>query len=249
VSGDVVATRLAVTAAFAAARKLTERSTQEKLLKYACQHPEAPRLNRGQKRRLMKAVRQQSSLDAMLDQNEAGASVLSVIIARDVFRSPESAESLTLAWVLIAEISKCVTEQEWKSLTTYQLRRIEEVVGGVGDQVTEVGEEVRGARQDIRDLGQELRRSLSSSSTSDRMDPQVLIDGPLRALGLEAEYATIRSMEAAEPAAAAARLTALILRIEETGHHAQARPFSRHRAELLTRGGNLAALEAWIPLA
>ena len=131
-SGDVVATRLAVTGAFAAARKLTERSTQEKLLKYACQHPEAPRLNRCQKRRLMKAVRQQSALDAMLDQNEAGASVLSVIIARDVFRSPESAESLTLAWVLIAEISKCVTAQEWKSLTAYQLRRIEQEVGGVG---------------------------------------------------------------------------------------------------------------------
>jgi hypothetical protein len=132
-----------MTGAFAAARKLTERWTQEKLLKYACQHPEDPRLNRCQKRRLMKAVRQQTALDAMLDQNEAGASVLSVIIARDVFRSPESAESLTFAWVLIAEISKCVTRARMEVLNCIPAASYRTGVAGVGDHVTEVGDEVR----------------------------------------------------------------------------------------------------------
>ncbi|WP_156671125.1 MULTISPECIES: hypothetical protein [unclassified Mycobacterium] len=225
-------------------KKMSEPATQELVVRRARENPDCPPLNMRHRRRLRQLIRTDRAVAAMFEQDDVGAASLSFEIARDVFKEEESVRSRVLAQILIAEIPNCLPTDQKTGLLAYRLRAISEAVGDVGNDLRGVGEDVREVSESLSDL----RQFLESRVSTIQVDPVVLIAGPLKALGLEEEYAAIQSLEVSAPAEAAARLSILISRIGTNGYTEELLPFMKQRAELLTRAGDVSAADAWMPL-
>lgn len=234
----------AVTGIVTVVRKVTAPTTRDKLLARALGHPMAPTLNRRQRRRLLRVLGRQQSADALFELDKVGAPALSAIIAGPVFGEAESPRSFALAQILMSELPQCLTASEWAALEAYKLRGLQESVDNVGARVDEVGGDVREVSQNIGDL----KKLLIAREGLAPVDPGALIHEILQTLGLDDEHAAIQAMEAADPAAAAARLAKLIERVAAQGHHDQVRPLITQRAALLTRAGQVNAADAWLPV-
>ncbi len=235
---------LTTTGIVAIVQKVSEQATQEVLVRRAREHPNAPPLSWRHQRRLKKLVRTERAVAAMFEQDDLGVATLSYEIALHVFEEQESQRSQTLAHTLIAEVAGCLPASQRDGLLAYRLRVIKEAVDDVGEDVREVGSGVREVSQNVSDL----RQFLTDRVINLQLNPEVLIAGPLRALGLEEEYAAIQSLEATDPTAAAARLSNVISRIADNGHREESLPFVKQRAQLLTRAGDVNAADAWLPL-
>jgi hypothetical protein len=227
-----------------AVRKLAEPATQDKLVKRLGAYPEVPGLSWGQRRRLKRVIGSDAGANALMDQDEAGARALSVVIAGEVLREPESDRSKALADALIAEFPACVAGPEQANLVAYQLRLIRETQKAIGDQIGGVDLTVAHVAASIH----EVRRVLEIRDPV-RLDPEVLLKGPLAGLDLQPAYQEVRQLALDDPAAAAGRLSLIIGRIEANNYTRLARSFRRERADLLARAGELvAAADAWLPM-
>jgi tetratricopeptide (TPR) repeat protein len=242
---------LATTSIVAIVKNIAKPATQDVLVARVRTHPNSPPLNWRHRRRLRKLFSTDPAVAAMFEQDESGAAALSHEIAVHVFEEPESQRTLSLARAVIAELPGCLPAEQRDGLLAYRLRAIREAVEEVDLRVGDVGEEVRTVGSDVREVSQnvvDLREFLTARNIAPQLNPDVLIAGPLQALGLDSEYAAIQALQASDPASAAARLSNVISRIEAAGHHDEARPFVRQRAELLTRAGHFSAADAWLPL-
>ncbi|ORA47220.1 hypothetical protein BST21_13265 [Mycolicibacterium celeriflavum] len=185
----------------------------------------------------------------MLDDSGPGAATLSAMIAGEVFKEQETVRSTVLAAILIDVLPECLPTAEARTLAAYRLRVIGQKIDGVSQQVGEVADDVREVGGGVTQANQtltELRDLVIGREKGGQPDPDVLINGPLSALGLEEEYTAIRALEATDPRAAAARLTHVISRVETAGHANQTGPFKKQRAELLSRAGDPGAADAWL---
>ncbi|MGV0743815.1 hypothetical protein [Mycolicibacterium sp. XJ870] len=243
--------RVATSGVLAVLRKLAAPATQDKLVKRAQAHPKAPSLSWRERLRLKKMVATPDATAALFDQDAPGAAVLSALIAAEVFKKPDSAESMVLADILIAEIPGCLTSDELAVLNAYKLRRIAESIEDLSDQVRDVGSGVREVGSDFNQVSanvSDIRQLLLDRTGVLQVDPEVLIAGPLRALGLETDYAEIRRLDVTDPGRAAELLLAVIAQVRAGGSEEQTRPFITQRAQLLTRARSSLAIDAWVPM-
>jgi hypothetical protein len=240
----MTAEQLGITLAMKAARKLAEPTTQDKLVKRLRAYPQLARLGWRQRGRLKSVIGSDAGANALMDQDEAGARVLSVMIASDVLKEPESARSRALADALITEFPACVTSPEQANFLAYQLRTLRQIQGAIGDRIGDVDQTVAHVGKSLS----EVRRLLEVRDPA-RLDAEVLLSGPLEGLDLQPAYREVCQLSLADPATAAARLSLIVERIEANGYARLAGRFRRERADLLARAGDLvAAADAWLPL-
>jgi hypothetical protein len=111
-----------------------------------------------------------------------------------------------------------------------------------------VAYKLRNMDADMHSYFQQVIESINESQTcADPIDPDVLLAGPLRGLGLLDEYRRIESLKASDPAGAAEALVGVIEQVEQAGYGPLAEPLRLERAQLLTEAGEVAAASAeWL---
>ena len=95
---------------------------------------------------------------------------------------------------------------------------------------------------------QQVREAIDQSHTgADPIDPDVLLAGPLRGLGLLDGCRRSERLKASDPVGAAAALAGVIEQVEQAGYGPLAEPLRSERARLLTEAGEIAAASAeWL---
>ncbi|WP_016888802.1 hypothetical protein [Mycobacteroides abscessus] len=171
-----------------------------------------------------------------MDQDPDGARALSAVIAARVFKEPESDRSRLIAEAMIAEFARCVDATENAVLSAYQQRLIRQTLMVQIEKLDDLERAVTGVQRTLTD-------------TYVRIDPEVLLSGPLEGLKLTPDYQAVLDCERTDPGAAAVRLWAIIGRIEETGQVRLARTFRVKHADLLVAARQYAqAADAWLPM-
>jgi hypothetical protein len=217
--------------------ELTKPSTQDKLVKEIKPYPGVQNLRRRQSRHLKAVIGTVEAGNALLDQDPPAAKTLSAMIASKVFGEAESERSLAIANALITVYPKCVDGGQNAVLAAYQLRLVRQALDVHGDKLENISQAVTEVH------------ALVAASGSDRIDPQVLLTGPLEGLGLQADYQQVLQRQDEDPADAADRLSDIIERIEKDNQVQLGRRFRAERADLLARAGRLAeAADAWLPM-
>jgi hypothetical protein len=221
-----------------AVRKLSEPATQDKLVAALRRYPEIPKLGWLQRGRLTAVIGTEAAANALMDQDDTGSQVLTALIAQRVFKGRGDIEqSRLIANALITEYPGCVDGAERAVGVAYQLREIRRTQSRQGEQLDGIGRTLTAVH------------ALVSSEVRVRLDPEVVLEGPLDALKLRDEYRRVLELQNADPGAAADRLTLVIDRIESAGSTRLARGFQEERADLLARAGRLQeAADAWLPM-
>lgn len=221
-----------------AVRKLSEPATQDKLVAAIRRYPQIPKLSWRQRGSLTKVIGTEAAANALMDQDDAGSQVLATLIAQQVFKGRGDFErSRLIADALITEYPGCVDGAERAVGFAYQLREIRRMQSLHGEQLDGIGQTVTAVH------------AIVSSEVRVRLDPEVVLEGPLDALKLRDEYRRVLELQDADPSAAADRLALIINRIESAGNTRLARGFQEERADLLARAGRLQqAADAWLPM-
>jgi hypothetical protein len=130
-------------------KKLAQPTVLDRLLKQIRKHPEVPVLDRRMRRRLQALLRTDAATNALLDQDVEGEAALSVLLASDVFRTPESNDSVALAQALITEYVGVLDADVRATVIAYKLRRME--TSAQRRQIAEAHDQVAGYRQTIQE--------------------------------------------------------------------------------------------------
>jgi tetratricopeptide (TPR) repeat protein len=211
--------------------------TQDKLVVALKRYPTVPKLSWGQRRRLKTVIGSVEAANALMDQDPAGAKILSAAIADKVFREPESERSRAIADALITEYPGCVDGAENAILVAYQLRLVRQALETQDDKIDDIGQTIIAVH------------TLVAASERVRIDPEVLLNGPLDGLKLQADYQKVLDRAHSDPSDAARRLSDIIERIEKAGHTRLARRFREQYADLLAGAGQFVqAADAWLPM-
>lgn len=209
---------------------------QDKLVAALKRYPQIRRLNWRQRRRLKSVVETKEAYAAFMDQDPDGAQALSGVIAARVFGEPESDRSLLIAEALITEFARCVDAPENAVLSAYQQRLVRQSLMVQIEKLDDIWRTVTGVQQIVSD-------------GYIRIDPEVLLNGPLEGLKLASNYQEVLDCERVDPAEAATRLWAIIGQIEGKGHIRLARAFRVKHADLLAVAGQyVQAADAWLPM-
>lgn len=217
--------------------ELTKPATQDKLVKAIKPYPGVPKLSWRQRSRLKAVIGSVDAGNALLDQDPPAAKALSAMVADKVFGEVESDRSLATANALITVYPKCVDGGQNAVLAAYQLRLVRQALDVHGEHLADIS-------QAVTDV-----HALVAPRGSARIDPQVLLSGPLEGLGLQSAYQQVLQHREEDPAGASERLSDIIERIEKDNHVQLARRLRAERADLLARAGQLAeAADAWLPM-
>lgn len=215
-----------------AIRELAKPATQDKLMTSLKRYSEIPKLTWRQRGWLRKQLGRDAAAHALMDQD---ASALSVVVA-GALREPESDKTLAVAQALVNEYLGCVDGAEQAVAVAYQLRLVRQALDAHGEQLDGIGEMVANLYQ-------------LSASDPGRIDPEVLLNGPLDGLKLHADYRRVRELAGSDPAAAAECLSAIIDRIEDANYPLLTRPFRRELADLFAQAGQYErAADEWLPM-
>jgi hypothetical protein len=223
--------------AIKAIRKLSDPVTQEKLLAAIENDPQVPKLTRRQRRRLKKVIGSDAAANALIDQGAAGVQALSTAIAHRVLKEQASERSRAIAEALITDYPRCVPGAENTVLVACQLR--------------DIGQELRSQRGQLAGISQPVSavHAIVAMAGPVPIDPEVILNGPLDGLRLQANYQKVLEWQGTDPARAAQRLAEIIETIDQAGHIRLARRFREQRADLLARGGQFVqAADAWLPM-
>ena len=193
---------------------------------------ELPKLTWRQRGRLTKVIGSEAAEYALMDQDPAA---LAAVVA-EALREPASGRARAVAEALIAEYPGCVDGAQQAIVLAYQLRLVRHALDAHGEQLDGIG-------QTVADLYQ------LSASDPGRIDPEVLLNGPLDGLKLHADYRRVRELAGSDPAGAAERLSVMIDRIEDANYPLLTRRFRRELADLLAQAGQYErAADAWLPM-
>ncbi|WP_457142127.1 hypothetical protein [Mycobacterium sp. URHB0021] len=215
------------------ARELTKRTTQDKLMASLKKHYDiTPKLTWWQRHQLTKMIGREEAANALMDQD---AAALSAVVA-ETLSEPEAERSRKIADALVSEYPGCVDGAEQAIALAYQLRRIRQAVD-------EQGEHIAGIDRTVNALHR------LNASDPGRIDPEVLLNGPLDGLDLHADYRRVVDLAGSDPTGAATQLSAIIDRIEAAGYPLLTRRFRRQLADLLAQAGQFEhAADEWLPM-
>lgn len=215
-----------------AGRELAKPATQDKLVASLKRYREIPKLKWQQRRRLTKVIGSEAAEYALIDQDP---DALAAVVA-EALREPTSGRPRAISEALIAEYPGCVDGAQQAIVLAYQLRLVRQTVDAHGQQLGSIG-------QTVADLYR------MSASDPGRIDPEVLLNGPLDGLKLHADYQRVRVLAGSDSAAAAERLSAMIDKIEAANYPLLTRRFRRELADLLAQAGQYErAADAWLPM-
>jgi hypothetical protein len=228
----VTAEATALKIAASVAKKLAgERTVRERLIKRLKaklkEIPDSPSVGWRLRWRLMQLLKTTDAEAALVDQDEQGVQALSAMVASQVLRTDPSPDSLLIAQALMTEYPESLGMEEAFGTLAYKLRQMD---------------------ANINAQFQRMHDSVDQSKTgADPIDPDVLLAGPLRGLGLLDEYRRIQSLKASDPAGAASALAVVIEQVEQAGYGPLAEPLRLERAQLLTEAGEIAVASAeWL---
>lgn len=213
--------------------ELAKPATQDKLMAALKKHYDiTPKLTWRQRGRLRKMIGSEDAANALMDQD---AAALSEVVAATL-REPAGQRSQMIAAGLVNEYPGCVDGAEQAVAMAYQLRGIRYAVDEQGEQLAGIGRTVNALHR-------------LSASDPGRIDPEVLLSGPLDGLHLRTDYQRVADLSSSDPAGAAALLSTLIDRIEEAGYSLLTRRFRRQLADLLAQAGQFErAADEWLPM-
>lgn len=231
-TGAEAAADKALPYAIKAIRELAKPATQDKLVASLKRYKTIPKLSWWQRGRLTTAIGSEAAANALMDPDPAA---LSVLVA-EALREPASDKSLDIAHALINEYPGCVDGAEQAIALGFQVRRVREAVDAQGEQLGGLSHTVDAL----------YRINVSAPG---RIDPEVLLSGPLDGLNLNADYQRVAALSGDDPASAAALLSTMIERIESAGYPLMTRPFRRQFADLLAQAEQYeSAADEWLPM-
>lgn len=215
-----------------AVKKLAEPATQDKLVSSLKHYRAIPKLSWRQRSRLKKAIGSEAAANALIDQDPA---TLAAVVATTL-KEPETGRPRRIAEALIAEYPGCVDGAQQAIAMAYQLRLIRHALTTQGLQLDGIGQNLAAVHRMV-------------ASDPGRIDPEVLLNGPLDGLDLHADYRRVEDLAGTDPAGAAEQLWAMIIRIDDAGYPLLTRRFRREFADLLAQAGQLErAADAWLPM-
>lgn len=218
--------------AIKAVRELAKPAIQDRLVASLKRYRQIPKLTWRQRRRLTKVIGSEAAEYSLMDQDPAA---LAEVVAK-ALREPAAGLPRAVAEALIAEYPGCVDGAQQAIVLAYQLRLVRQAVDAHDQQLDGIG-------QTVADL---YRMSMSDPG---RIDPEVLLNGPLDGLKLHADYQRVRELAGSDSAAAAEQLSTMIDRIEDANYPLLTRRFRRELADLLAEAGQYErAADAWLPM-
>ena len=190
--------------------------------------PDAPVLSWKQRRRLMTLLKDEDAEGLLMDQDDQAVNALSAMIAGTVLQSAPSNDSLAIAQALMTEYPESLGLQEAFGGLYYRLRRLDESINAQFERVMQSIEQ--------------------STQTGSEIDPDILLTGPIEALGLTSRQLMAEELATSEPTAAAGILAEVISELERAGYGPLAEPLHIRRAQLLTDASEFTAADSeWLP--
>ena len=202
------------------------------------EHGSDGKLTFRQARAMRALLRRDETWHLLVDARQHSDEQLAELVSTDVFREPaiSSRSRLVAAWVRAATSGALGSEA-----------RANFVISNVRD----VGDDVAAGNRKLSQVGDQVNEIHSMvSSKAVFVDPEVLVQGPLVALGLDPDRKHAAELAESDPAAASALLEGIVERLTTDGLEPLARDLKVERASLLGAAGQTArAAEAWTNLA
>ncbi|WP_444949809.1 hypothetical protein [Micromonospora ureilytica] len=232
----LLAQKVGTAAAKAAVLGLTRRSFPGRLISRLKRHQIEPKLTFREKWGIRRLVRTPDVWPLLWALSPTSLTDLALRIDEEVVVRRGVAESASTRARLLAN---AVQAEIMGALD------VDDAQAGLSHQIRLVDDSVRSLDSRLSDLGVGVLRDAVPLS----VDPDVVLRGPMEALGLAAKHAQAQELSDGDPVGAARLFCEIAERLEVEGYGGLARPVRLQEARLLTKGRQpLLAAAAWMPL-
>lgn len=232
----LLAQKVGTAAATKAVLGLTRRTFPGRLISRLKRHQIEPRLTFGEKWRIRRLVGKPDVWPLLWALTPTSLTDLALrideqVVVRRGAAKAASTRARLLASAIQAEIMGALDADDAQAGLSHQIRLVDDSVRSLDSRIDD------------------LRVGADRDAVPRIVDPDVVLRGPLEALGLTAKHAQAQELSNEHPVGAARLLSEISDRLEAEGYAGLARPVRIQEARLLTKGREpLLAAAAWMPM-